>query len=454
MPWLADTDVGAAHGFARALLEGGTVAELRRRALTGLAELVPAEVLTWDCVELATGAVRHEAVPAEAEPPGAFEAIVGDVGGHPLLAAHAARRRPALRLSDAVEPRHLSHSELYGDLLHRSGIEYGIAIGVRAGRREAVVAGLGRTERDFSERDRDVLDLAQAGLEDALAAAETRARLVRALAPDPPPGAAVVLLDPHGEIERSSPDAGRWLAEHYGAGEHPRWLPRPVAEWLALPPRPALVSVRDRRRLTVHLLPGDPHALLLEEDVARFQPEALRRLRLSAREAEVPQAATAMEDEAEIGWQLSLSLHAVRERLANLEAKLGESTAAEAITCRYTRARRPAAGVRLARSRTYEGRVRRPAFRRGAGRTLDGGADACTSSAAVSGTERRRSLVARSSSAQMLRELALASGPRLSNRWQPSRRLKTNHERRWGYGTLPTGRSTRQMPLTCSQCIS
>jgi hypothetical protein len=37
----------------------------------------------------------------------------------------------------------------------------------------------------------------------------------------------------------------------------------PVAEWLALPPRPPLVSERDGRRLTVRLLPGDPHALLL-----------------------------------------------------------------------------------------------------------------------------------------------------------------------------------------------
>src|SRR5438067_6630864 len=42
MPWLADTDVGAAHGFARALFGARTVSELRRRALSGLAEVVPA----------------------------------------------------------------------------------------------------------------------------------------------------------------------------------------------------------------------------------------------------------------------------------------------------------------------------------------------------------------------------------------------------------------------------
>jgi DNA-binding CsgD family transcriptional regulator len=339
MPWLADTDVDAAHGLGRSLVEAWTEAELRGRALQALAALVPADVLTWDRVELATGVVRHMAVPAGAEPPGAFGAIVGDAAGHPLLAAHAARRRPALRLSEAVEPRRLSRSELYGDLLHRSGVEYAIAIGMRTSRGEAVVAGLGRTEREFSERDRDVLDIVRPGLEATLRAAEARGRLVRALAAEPPPGTAVVLLDGYGEIELSSVDAERWLAEHFGAAEHPGWLPRPVAWWLALPPRPPLVSERDGRRLTVRLLPGDPHALLLEEEIASFRPDALERLGLTRRETEVLRAAAAIEDEAEIACELFLSLHAVRERLERLEAKLGVRTAADAVA----RARRESA---------------------------------------------------------------------------------------------------------------
>jgi DNA-binding CsgD family transcriptional regulator len=331
MPWLADTDLGAAHGFAQALLEARTVPEVRGRALTGLAALVPADVLTWDEIELTTSAVRHEAFPAGAEPPGAFGAIVSDAAGHPLLAAHAAHRRPALRLSDVAERTRLARGELYGDLLHRSGVEYGIAIGVHPARRETVVAGLGRTEREFSERDRDLLDLVRPALEGALEAAQARGRLVRALAAKPPAGTAVMLLDSYGEIEDSSGDAERWLTEHFGPAEHPGWLPAPVAEWLALPPRPALVSVRDGRRLAVHLLPGDPHALLLEEEIATFRADALDRLGLSRREAEVLCAAAAIEHEADIAWALFLSLHAVRARLERLETKLGVHTAAEAV---------------------------------------------------------------------------------------------------------------------------
>src|SRR3954452_9382091 len=95
MPWLAETDAGAAYGVARTMAGAGTQAELRFRALQALADLVPADVLTWDRVELATGAICHESLPAEAEPAGVFEALVGRAADHPLLIAHAARRRRA-----------------------------------------------------------------------------------------------------------------------------------------------------------------------------------------------------------------------------------------------------------------------------------------------------------------------------------------------------------------------
>ena len=41
MPWLAETDAGAAYGVARTMAGAGTEAELRFRALQALADLVP-----------------------------------------------------------------------------------------------------------------------------------------------------------------------------------------------------------------------------------------------------------------------------------------------------------------------------------------------------------------------------------------------------------------------------
>src|SRR5688572_21492234 len=129
MPWLADSDVGAAYGFARSIVGSRTEAELRHHALEALAELVPADVLTWDRVELATGAIDHEATPVGAEPAGAFDAVVGRARDHPLLAAHADRRRPALQLSELVEPHALARGGLYGARRQGSGWEYEMAIG-------------------------------------------------------------------------------------------------------------------------------------------------------------------------------------------------------------------------------------------------------------------------------------------------------------------------------------
>jgi len=313
------------------MVDAPTETELRRRVLHTLAEIVPADFLSWDRVEAATGAVDHQAFPAEAEPHGAFGAVVETAADHPLLAAHAARRRDAVRLSELADAGPLARTELYRDLLHAAGVEYEIAIGMRTERGDAVVVALGRTEREFSERDRDVLDVACPVLEDALRTTQARDRLVPALAADPLPGTAVVLLNRDGEIELSTPDADRWLAEHFDVAEHPGWLPGPVAEWLALPPRPPLVSERDGRRLTVRLLPGDPHLLLLEEQVGRFRTDALDRLGLTPRETEVLRAAAILDDEAEIAWDLFLSLRAVRARLARLEAKLGVRTASDAV---------------------------------------------------------------------------------------------------------------------------
>jgi hypothetical protein len=243
MPWLVDSDVPTANGLAGSLAGARTEADLRRRGLEVLAELVSAVVLTWDRVELTTGAVDHAAVPAGAEPRGAFAAVARDVAGHPLLAAHAACRRPDLRLSDVTERSALARGELYGDLLHGPGVEYEIAIGARSA---------------------------------------------------------------------SSPNATATSSTSPARGSRVRCEPRTRARrWSASTRADASPSGGS---------PGDPHALLPEETVASFRPEALVRLGPAARETEVLRAAAAVDDEAELACELLLSLHAIRESASHTPA--------------------------------------------------------------------------------------------------------------------------------------
>jgi DNA-binding CsgD family transcriptional regulator len=331
MAWLDEADLHATGRLPFALDETQMPLDVRRSALEELVRLVPSDLSSWNLIALASGAIEHEASPGDAEPRRAFEEVAPTAGRHPLLHPHALGPCPAVRLSDAVEPRLLQRTELYGELLHRSGAEYGISIAVRPLPGEAVVFALGRHERQFSERDRDVLDVVRPAVERVLEAAEARQRLLLALTSDPPPGSAVVLLDAYGEIEASSPQADRWLAEHFGSSQHPGWLPEPVASWLALPPRPPLQSTREGRLLTVRLLPGEPHVLLLEEEVGSFRAGALQALGLTGREREVLEAARALGADADVADQLFLSRHAVRERLERLEEKLGVRTLPDAI---------------------------------------------------------------------------------------------------------------------------
>ena len=142
----------------------------------------------------------------------------------------------------------------------------------------------------------------------------------------------LVFLDDYGEIAQSSPDAGAGSRSTSGRPSTPDALPGPVASrWLGLPPRPPLVSVRDGGRLTVRLLPGDPHALLLEEEVGSFRVEALARAGLTPREREVLRTARTIAVEAQIADELFLGVHAVRERLERIEEKLGVRTLTDAV---------------------------------------------------------------------------------------------------------------------------
>jgi len=204
MVWLEEADVHAIQAMRWALEQAQTAIDLQRRALTELIQLVPADVASWNRITLSSGAIEHEAVPAEGEPRGAFQEVTPTAAVHPLLHPHAVRPRPAVRLSEAVDPRRLHRSEIYGELLHRSSAEWGISFAVRVRSREAVVFALGRHEREFSERDRDVLNLARPVVERGLQTAEARERLARAVAADPPPGTAIVMLNDYGEIEQSS----------------------------------------------------------------------------------------------------------------------------------------------------------------------------------------------------------------------------------------------------------
>ena len=328
MPWLEDSDAGAAQRAVWGILEAQEGAESRRRALDALAACV-ADVVSWDRVELATGAVRHEAVPPGPSRPGrsrrswAPRQVTRCWPRTPPAASRAAPLR-------GVEERGLLRSELYGDLLHRSGVEYGIAISITHRAREAVVAGLGRTEREFSERDRDSSIWCGPASRPRCASGGARAPRPRARRRS----AAGHRRGPARRLrrDRALEPRRRALARRALRGGRAPGLATRAGRRVAGAAAAAGAGQRARRPASHRpLLPGDPHALLLEEEVASVPRRRARPARPDP--ARDRGAARGRRDGGRGGHRLgAVPQPSCRPRAARaLEAKLGVRTAAEAV---------------------------------------------------------------------------------------------------------------------------
>jgi DNA-binding CsgD family transcriptional regulator len=135
------------RGFA---VEG--VARLRR--------LVPSDLTTLSICDLAT---NHRAVVSDAPSPLSrtqIEAFDRHFHEHPLVRAHGRNRAATThRMSDLVPLARLRRTPLFNEYYRPLGIAHVVAVPVHVRGSELVSFVLNRAGRDFSERDRDCLEL-------------------------------------------------------------------------------------------------------------------------------------------------------------------------------------------------------------------------------------------------------------------------------------------------------
>jgi DNA-binding CsgD family transcriptional regulator len=195
-----------------------------------------------------------------------------------------------------------------------------------------------RRGRDFTERDRLILDLLQPHFGRLWRTAQTRRRLHAALAAlksgseQDPRG--LIVLAPDGRIDVATPSACRLIREHFGAAPKGE-LPPALAQWVESS-SPTLTRRVADCRLTVHRS-GD--TLLLEE----LRDE----LGLTPRERQILAWVARGKTNPEIAQTLWIAPTTVRRHLENIYAKLGVHT-------------RTAAATRLLRILDDEGRQRMP----------------------------------------------------------------------------------------------
>jgi DNA-binding CsgD family transcriptional regulator len=225
----------------------------------------------------------------------------------------------ALRLSDVVTRRELRKNRFYNDTLRSWGVEYELKVRLASPSWHAKTFLFGRKiGRDFTQRDRLVLDLLAPHFTRLWGAARMRCLLAAALgelerAPETDTSG-VILVGASGVVEFASPPAQRLLRKYFPVWTGGR-LPSSVVSWLD---HGSGESLRRRRGAQSLALERSGQTLLLRE--THNEPE------LTAREQEVIAFVAQGKTNPEIAELLWIAPSTVRKHLENVYAKLGVHT--------------------------------------------------------------------------------------------------------------------------------
>jgi DNA-binding CsgD family transcriptional regulator len=135
-------------------------ASYARLGVEGLPALVASEFTTLSICHLASGKREVFGLPAGALTPEDRAAFDRHFHEHPLVRFHAYQGgRVPQRISDSVPFEQFRRSALYNDYYRRIGIDHAIALPIYVRDGLLVSFVLNRTRRDFTDRERALLDV-------------------------------------------------------------------------------------------------------------------------------------------------------------------------------------------------------------------------------------------------------------------------------------------------------
>ena len=221
----------------------------------------------------------------------------------------------ARKISDFLSRAELRRREIYWEYFRPWEIEYQMSFGLDAPLSHTKVFLFTRAGgRDYTERDRKILNLLRPHLARIYEATRVRRTAREALALLGRTDAPIVVLERADRVAYASPEAQRLLAAYFrGSGGR---LPQEVAEWLRERRKTSsaepLTVERDGQSVAVHLVDG---SLLLEERTGASL--------LTSRESEIVDLLAAGKTNAEIAELLWIAPGTVRKHLENVYEKLG-----------------------------------------------------------------------------------------------------------------------------------
>lgn len=339
---IPDRDLVAVQRSIAELYELGGVETFQARVIRALAPVVPGDMTVYAEIDLRSRQMswnaEAEAALGGAEARRTYAAHISDL---PMLGSYRRGRGPAAKISDTLTRREFHRTAIYNEFYRRVGLEHHIAKGLPGP--EGVVTALAilRPRRDFTERDRLVLNLLGPHLnqayENATAATRMGAEVALLRRGFDAIDQGIVVLADDGRVTAMSERAHRWCADYFGrtGGGLPdalrRWVrdhdhrlarrdePAPAAEPLRV--------ARDGRELTVRIVrDGAQRLLLLSEHERIPRPERLATLGLSRREAEVLAWVAEGKSNGDVATILGTSVRTVDKHLEHVFRKLGVET--------------------------------------------------------------------------------------------------------------------------------
>jgi DNA-binding CsgD family transcriptional regulator len=324
------------------------LARLPTVLLEALGDVIPVHHSGYYEIDPRIPRVEEALHPAEFLPsPSAIEAGIRRHGEHPLAVRHAeAGDGVALRISDVMTQDEFRRTPFYAEVNAPVEAEFEMAFRLPGPEPVQVVVVLSRSDRDFTDAERDLCDLLRAPLAAAHALA-VRTSLLQDTVRDyahTDPTAALIACDGDALIPLDT------TAEHLLSRLlDPTGTPLPeLATWLhdaragdtvlrdPLPHRHLTTWTDHLGSLEIRHVPGtDGHDLLAVRQLDRDVPTALRALGLRPREAQILELVMAGRTNHDIATRLGITTATVKKHLEGIYRTLDVSTRTAAVAAAY-----------------------------------------------------------------------------------------------------------------------
>lgn len=308
---VSNKDFRAAFAAAGEWHATTTPEEFAAVATATLHELIPADGVGWNEVDVAGRALRLLTSPSDYGAP--FDRLGELIHENPIVdyVTRTGDGSPTT-FSDHLSARRYHRLEVYREVYGPAGVEDQLAT-VTEIRPLVLGIAFNRGKRSFTDRDRELLALVRPHLGTAYRNVTTRIeaagrleQLERGLA-----GRHVVPLNADGTIATRPRILAAWFGEKTSRIE-------------------AGVYDREDARLVVRRVDGDPPVLLVDE-VRLTIDAAARRYGLTRRQTEILRLAARGLTNAQIGGELFLSPRTVAKHLEHAYEKLGVHSRADAV---------------------------------------------------------------------------------------------------------------------------